>query len=142
MWALLIRIAEGVVVGGRSKVHYPEGFPMVLRPVIEGCLERDPTQRFPSVAVVIQELRGLLRELPDDAGRAAKRRTAPVAAVERTDTLLSPAGEGDLRREHLVAAPVQRVRRRAAVRRSDRRARSAHRRRARRPRLYGADRPS
>ena len=27
MWALLIRIAEGVVVGGRSKVFYPDGFP-------------------------------------------------------------------------------------------------------------------
>ena len=50
MWALLIRIAEGVVVGGRSKVHYPDGFPMQLRSVIEGCLERDPAQRFPSVA--------------------------------------------------------------------------------------------
>ena len=31
MWALLIRIAEGVVVGGKSKVFYPDGFPMVLR---------------------------------------------------------------------------------------------------------------
>ena len=31
MWALLIRIAEGVVVGGRSKVFYPENFPTILR---------------------------------------------------------------------------------------------------------------
>lgn len=91
MWALLIRIAEGVVVGGRSKVHYPEGFPMVLRSVIEGCLERDPTQRFPSVAAVVQELRALLRELPDDTG--VKRRTIPPAPLERTDTVLTPVGE-------------------------------------------------
>jgi tRNA A-37 threonylcarbamoyl transferase component Bud32 len=94
MWALLIRIAEGVVAGGRSKVFYPEGFPAVLRGVIEGCLERDPSQRYPSVAAVIQELRGLLRELPDDAPREAQRRSVPLIAVERTDTLLSP-DEGD-----------------------------------------------
>src|SRR6478672_3900975 len=42
MWALLIRIAEGVVVGGKSKVFYPEGFPPQLRGAIEGCIERDP----------------------------------------------------------------------------------------------------
>ena len=93
MWALLIRIAEGVVVGGRSKVFYPEGFPVQLRSVIEGCLERDPSQRFPSVAAVIQELRGLLRELPDDAGRDARRRTIPPVAIERTDSVLTPVGD-------------------------------------------------
>ena len=73
MWALLIRIAEGVVVGGRSKVHYPDGFPTVLRGVIEGCLERDPAQRFSSVQAVITEIRGLLRELPDEKKRDSKR---------------------------------------------------------------------
>ncbi|HWU91284.1 MAG TPA: protein kinase [Kofleriaceae bacterium] len=94
MWALLIRIAEGVVVGGRSKVHYPDGFPMVLRGVIEGCIERDPSQRFPSVAVVIQELRGLLRELPDERPRESRRRSVPQAPpAERTDTAPSPESE-------------------------------------------------
>lgn len=78
MWALLIRIAEGVVIGGRSKVHYPEGFPAVLKPVIEGCLERDPAQRFPSVQAVIQELRGMLRELNDDRPRESKKRLEPA----------------------------------------------------------------
>src|SRR4051812_49057193 len=57
MWALLIRIAEGVVVGGKSKVFYPDGFPLVLRAAIEGCIERDPNQRFPSVQAVVAELR-------------------------------------------------------------------------------------
>jgi serine/threonine protein kinase len=74
MWALLLRIAEGVVVGGRSKVFYPEDFPAVLRPVIEGCLERDPQSRFSSVQAVVQELRGILRELPDETRRESKRR--------------------------------------------------------------------
>src|SRR5688500_1955997 len=81
MWALLIRIAEGVVVGGKSKVFYPDGFPMVLRTAIEGCIERDPNQRFPSIQAVVQELRGNLRELPDERpSRKASR------SVEKTKT--------------------------------------------------------
>lgn len=72
MWALLIRIAEGVVVGGRSKVVYPDGFPTVLRPVIERCLERDPAQRYPNVAAVVADLKGVLRELPDEAKRETR----------------------------------------------------------------------
>ncbi|HEY4176295.1 MAG TPA: protein kinase [Kofleriaceae bacterium] len=83
MWALLIRIAEGVVVGGRSKVNYPDDFPMQLRGVIEGCLERDPAQRFPSVQAVVQELRGQLRELSDSPEKRFSRHktegTAPDA---------------------------------------------------------------
>lgn len=87
MWALLIRIAEGVVVGGRSNVFYPDGFPMVLRGVVEGCLERDPTQRFPSVAAVVRELRGLVRELPDDG--VAPRKKPAFLDNEGTRTQLS-----------------------------------------------------
>jgi serine/threonine protein kinase len=90
MWALLIRIAEGVVVAGKSKVHYPDNFPTVLRGVIEGCLERDPQQRFPSVQAVISELRGLLRELPDETRRDAKRR-APTSAEEEKKKAISAA---------------------------------------------------
>ena len=74
MWALLIRIAEGVVVGGKSTVFYPDSVPTVLRSAIEGCLERDPTQRYPSVGAVVQELKGMLRELPDESARRSNRR--------------------------------------------------------------------
>lgn len=90
MWALLLRIAEGVVDSGRSRVHYPEGFPVALRPVIEGCLERDPAQRYPSVQAVIQELRAVLRDLPDEA--PARRERAPTAID--TDVAAASAGEG------------------------------------------------
>jgi serine/threonine protein kinase len=83
MWALLLRIAEGVVVGGRSRVHYPDDFPLVLRGVIEGCLERDPAQRFGSVQAVIAELRGLLRELPDEARHDSKQRLHVPAEDDR-----------------------------------------------------------
>ncbi|HEU0036004.1 MAG TPA: protein kinase [Kofleriaceae bacterium] len=106
MWALLIRIAEGVVVGGRSKVHYPDGFPMVLRPVIEGCLERDPNQRFPSVQAVIGELRGMLRELPDERPREPKRRTVEPA-VERarqSEAVLNVGGDPSITREVIEKA--------------------------------------
>ncbi len=81
MWALLIRIAEGVVVGGRSKVFYPEGFPLVLRTAVEGCIERDPNLRTPSVQAVVAELRANLRELPDER---PSRKARPV--VEKTKT--------------------------------------------------------
>jgi serine/threonine protein kinase len=83
MWALLIRIAEGVVVGGRSKVFYPDGFPTVLRSVIEGCLERDPAQRFQSVGAVVQELKGMLRELADESPRRSMRRIATSVEEEK-----------------------------------------------------------
>jgi serine/threonine protein kinase len=90
MWALLIRIAEGVVIGGRSKVDYPDGFPTVLKSVIEGCLERDPAQRFPSVTAVAQELRGLLRELPDERVRESKKKTlAPSKDLDKTEPVAS-----------------------------------------------------
>ena len=83
MWALLIRIAEGVVVGGKSKVHYPDGFPQPLKGVIEGCLERDPAQRYPSVAAVVQELRAQLRELPDETPRLPRKKTELPIDVHR-----------------------------------------------------------
>lgn len=67
MWALLIRISEGVVIGGRSNVVYPDSFPTALRGVIESCLERDPAQRAPSVAALVQRLRAILPKLPDES---------------------------------------------------------------------------
>ncbi len=105
MWALLIRIAEGVVVGGRSKVHYPDGFPTVVRSVIEGCLERDPAQRFPSVQAVIQELRVMLRELPDERPRESKRRVEPPAERARTsDAVISRSADPSITRDVVESA--------------------------------------
>lgn len=106
MWALLIRIAEGVVVGGRSKVHYPEGFPSALRTVIEGCLERDPSQRLPSVVAVVHELRAQLRELPDDVPRAPKRRNELTFEREKTtpDAVAFSSKDPSITREVVEAA--------------------------------------
>ncbi len=89
MWALLIRIAEGVVVGGRSKVFYPDGFPTQVRGVIEGCLERDPAQRFPSVQAVVQEMRTMLRELPDETPRVSRRRLVTNAEEDKEKAIES-----------------------------------------------------
>ncbi len=91
MWALLIRIAEGVVVSGRSKVFYPEGFPDRLKSVLEGCLERDPTQRFPSVTAVIQEVKAIVRELPDERPRMTRRSAAESGAEHSRRSALIPA---------------------------------------------------
>jgi len=108
MWALLIRIAEGVVVGGRSKVHYPDGFPTVLRSVIEGCLERDPNQRFPSVQAVVQELRGMLRELPDERQRVSRSKTDISADVPKrsTGSVAAQSGDPSITPEIVEAAEV------------------------------------
>jgi serine/threonine protein kinase len=115
MWALLIRIGEGVVVGGKSKVHYPDSVPRPLRPIIDKCLERDPAQRFPTVAAVIAELRNMLRELEDDATVAAKlsRSTRPHSTHgkdEQVEVVASRASDPSITRavvenaEHAVYA--------------------------------------
>jgi len=70
MWGLLMRISEGVVVGGKSTVHYPDTVPRPLRPIIERCLERDPTARYPRIAAILADLRAVLPELDD---RSAER---------------------------------------------------------------------
>ena len=65
MWALLLRISEGVVFGGKSRIKYPDAVPLAVRPVIEGCLERDPGNRFGSVSLVVEQLERALPELAD-----------------------------------------------------------------------------
>jgi serine/threonine protein kinase len=113
MWALLIRIAEGVVIGGRSKVNYPGDFPLQLRPVIEGCLERDPAQRFGSVTTVIQELRTQLRELPDERQRFMRSKTeitSPDARPFRTTGAIAAQSPDPSISENVVSAANNAVR--------------------------------
>jgi len=63
MWGLLVNIADGVVIGGKSRVVYTDTVPKPLRPVIESCLERDPGNRVGSVRTVLEKLRKCLPEL-------------------------------------------------------------------------------
>jgi serine/threonine protein kinase len=113
MWGLLVRIADGVVVGGKSQVHYPEAVPHPLRPIIEGCLERDPAGRYPRVASVIHDLRAVLGDLDD---RAADARTFAsqtsrevVDPVQRIEGVFSSRSDQKVTRavievaEHAVA---------------------------------------
>ncbi len=65
MWALLVAIADGVVINGPSNVDYPDTVPKPLRPIIQECLERDPGHRAGSVSAIIHELERLLPELDD-----------------------------------------------------------------------------
>lgn len=68
MWGLLARIGDGIVVGGRSRVAWPDSVPPALRPIIERCLERDPSARWASVDAVLDALHAALPQL-DDATR-------------------------------------------------------------------------
>jgi serine/threonine protein kinase len=92
MWALIIKIAEGVVDHGRSSVHYPDSVPRVLRPIIEACVERDPAQRITSVQTVTQRLRAILRELPDQE-KSKRRITAQPTALSFLRDLEENTGE-------------------------------------------------
>lgn len=65
MWGLLLRIAEGVVSGGRSQVAYPPSIPAALRPIIDKCLERDPAARYPSIGALTHDVAGALAALDD-----------------------------------------------------------------------------
>lgn len=91
MWGLLMRIGDGVVVGGKSRVHYPESVPRALYPVIERCLERDPTARYPRVASIIADLRAVLPELDDRTADARFFFSATVGApvIDRGQRLQS-----------------------------------------------------
>jgi serine/threonine protein kinase len=63
MWSLLLRVSEGVVLDGRSRVVYPDSVPRALRPIIERCLERNPDRRYAGVDLVIGELEAVMPEL-------------------------------------------------------------------------------
>jgi len=63
MWGLLLRISDGIVFSGKSRIEYPDGVPDQVRPVIEKCLERDPGNRYGSVAMVIRDLETCVRVL-------------------------------------------------------------------------------
>ena len=82
MWALLLRISEGVVFGGRSEIVYPPAVPEPLRPIIEGCLERDPGNRYGSVSLIISDLEAILPSLSDGQKKFPE---GPVTAVRFVD---------------------------------------------------------
>ncbi len=71
MWGLYLRIADGVVGNGESRIVYPGEVPRPLRPLIERCLERDPGQRFGSLAVLMAGIRDVLGRLPKHAAAPA-----------------------------------------------------------------------
>lgn len=65
MWGLLVRIAEGVVVGNDSHIDYPDSVPIALRPIIERCLQRDPGNRYGSVGSIIRDIEACLDEIEE-----------------------------------------------------------------------------
>ncbi len=99
MWALLFRISEGVVFGGRSEISYPDAVPEVLRPIIDGCLERDPGNRYGSVSLVIGDLERALPELSDGREKFPE---GPITAVRYVDASARIDSVHASRREHSI----------------------------------------
>ncbi|MBE7451191.1 MAG: protein kinase [Kofleriaceae bacterium] len=89
MWGLLMRIGDGLVIAGKSRVHYPDSVPRPLRPVIERCLEREPGARYVDVPAIIADLRAVLPELDDRSADARFFFSATVGApvVDRSQRL-------------------------------------------------------
>lgn len=88
MWGLLVSIAEGVVVGGKSRLQYQETVPEPVRPIIERCLERDPGNRAGSVSQILSELEKVLTHLDDgrrDSSTYHSIHTLPPTLEEASD---------------------------------------------------------
>ncbi|MCP4445558.1 MAG: protein kinase [Myxococcales bacterium] len=66
MWSLLLRVSEGVVRGERSYISYPDSVPLVVRPIIEHCMQRSPDLRPKSADEVVAALRAVLPKLQRD----------------------------------------------------------------------------
>jgi serine/threonine protein kinase len=61
--ALFFRIVEGVVRSGESRVPYPDAVPKLLRPIIDGCLEREPAARFADASALLTAVEHALEEM-------------------------------------------------------------------------------
>jgi tRNA A-37 threonylcarbamoyl transferase component Bud32 len=85
MWGLYLRIADGVVCSGESRIAYPAEVPRPLRPVIERCLERDPGARYGSVAEVEEALRDVAERLPARVASQAGFRNTLRYGLEPSD---------------------------------------------------------
>lgn len=97
MWGLLLRISDGVVRSGVSYIDYPESVPRAVRPIIEGCLERDPARRTGSVDEVIAALEAVLDDIDDT------RVPVPFARTLRYgDAAARLQAVRDARRDHTV----------------------------------------
>ena len=104
MWGLLLRIGDGIVIDGQSRVHYPDTVPRALRPIIERCLERDPSHRYQRVAQIIADLRQVLPEL-DDAEVDAKFFASATIGAPVLDRAARLATVFNRRRDDAVTRP-------------------------------------
>ncbi len=104
MWGLLMRIGEGLVIDGKSRVHYPDSVPRPLRPIIERCLERDPGQRYLRVASIIADLRAILPDL-DDRNADARFFASSTVGAPQLDGPARVQGVFNRRRDESVTKP-------------------------------------
>ncbi len=88
MWGLLLKVSEGLVKNGRSRIVYPAQVPNVLRPIIEHCMERNPRHRFQSVPMVIKALEQALPTIPLENESQARRVTWTGTNIHQMDAPL------------------------------------------------------
>lgn len=73
--SLFQRITDGVVHRGASRVAATERVPPVLLPVIQRCLEREPSLRFADASELVSALEGAHEQLSAEELRGPKRKT-------------------------------------------------------------------
>jgi serine/threonine protein kinase len=73
--ALFYRIAEGLVRSGESRIVFPDSVPRPLRPIIETCLEREPSARFTDATALLRAVEHAAEELTLSEKRSVFRRT-------------------------------------------------------------------
>lgn len=87
--ALFYRIADGVVRSGEARVAYPDAVPEVLRPIINMCLERDPSERFVDAGALLFSLERAYETMAPatEETRTTFRRTGGLGLVRTRFTL-------------------------------------------------------
>jgi serine/threonine-protein kinase len=73
--ALFYRISEGLVRSGESRIVYPDSVPRPLRPIIQACLEREPSARFTNATALLRAVEHAAEELTLNEKRSVFRRT-------------------------------------------------------------------
>lgn len=91
--SLLLHIAEGVVRQGESRIAFPDEVPEEIRPVILGCLERDPEHRIPDASALIRLLERAQKQLAAASPAASGRFRTTLSYVQVSRT---PKGLKDL----------------------------------------------
>ena len=106
MWALLLRISEGVVFNGKSNIPFPDSVPEPLRPIINTCLERDPGNRYGSVGLIVNDLEHALDKISDGKKRFP---SIPITTAQFANDDARLSAVHAARREHTITKGLLKI---------------------------------